>query len=118
MITHTTDINSENTAYKILPDFYHKNSYDFKLVERNGDVAIFGQYNEGVLIAYEVFEIRKQKAANFGDIHYEAKERVPGNEEWGSNAYTVYSLEKAEIKMQQILESINLRNRIKTNENY
>ena len=99
MITHTNDIFEENTAFLPLPDFYRKNSYDFFLVKREGDVAIFEQKDNDKLIAYEVFEIRKQKAAEFGNVKYEAKEKCPGNEEWGINAYTVHTYEAALERM-------------------
>ncbi len=105
-INHTNAPAEENADFKVLPDFYKKNGYEFKLVSRIGDVAIFEQHSEGSVIAYEVFEVRKQKETQFGDIHYEAKERVPSNEEWGTNAYTVHTIEQANIRATEIHQTI------------
>ena len=113
IVHHTNDTPAEISAYEILHDFYKKNSYDFKLVKRVGDIAIFEQICEGKVMWYEVFEIRKQKEADWGEVHYEAKERIPRNEEWGTNAYTVYTLEQAEFRMNQIAETISQREQIK-----
>lgn len=110
---YQNDTPNEKTAYLPIPDFYKKNGYDFKLIKRQGDVAIFSQYSEGEIIAYEVFEIRKQKEADWGEIHYEAKERIPSNEEWGNNAYTVWTLKEAMAKVAEIQLAIDNRN-IKT----
>ena len=109
VLDHANDTQSENSAFKVLPDFYRKNTFDFALIKRSGDVAIFSQSDEGVIYGFEVFEIRKQKETQFGKIHYEAKERVPSNEEWGTNAFTCHTLEQAEIKMAKILETIKNR---------
>ena len=102
-------MNPENTAFLPLADFYKKNGYYYKLEKRVGDVAIFEQYSDGKLIAYEVFEVHKQKATDWGTVHYEAKERVPSSEEWGNNAFTVHTLQRAEMHMEQILKAISER---------
>jgi len=110
VLDHTNAQAEENTDFKVLPDFYKKNGYDFKLVKREGNIAIYSQGDdEGRVFAYEVFEVRKQKETQFGDIHYEAKERVPSNEEWGTNAFTVHSMEQAEKYVKQIQETITNR---------
>jgi len=109
VLDHTNDTEAENSAFKVLPNFYRKNTYDFNLIKRVGDVAIFSQSDGGKIYGFEVFEIRKQKETAFNDIHYEAKERVPSNEEWGTNAFTCYSIEQAELKMAKILENIQNR---------
>ena len=99
-------VNPENAAFLPLTDFYRNNGYDYKLEKRVGDVAVFEQYSEGKLIAYEVFEVRKQKETDWGTVHYEAKEKVPSSEEWGNNAFTVSSLKRADFYVEQILKSI------------
>ncbi len=107
MITETL-----KTEYQRLPDNFRKNSFDYSLIERVGDVAIFKQYDareEIDFVAYEVFEIRKQNDAEVFGKKILAKETCPSNGEWGNNAYTVYTIEQAKSKMKQILEVISSR---------
>lgn len=106
---HTNDLPEENTAFTVLPDYYRKNAFDFNLIKREGGVAIFAQTDNDIFIGYEVFEIRKQRANEFQGRQYEAKERVPSNEEWGTNAYSVRTFERAQERMKDILQTIQNR---------
>lgn len=103
-------------SYIPLPEMIRKNGYDYKQIRREGNVAIYEQMDAGAHVAYEVFEIRKQPASEFNGIRYEAKERMPSNEEWGQNAYTVHDLSAAERRMKEILEKIFERNLPQTEE--
>ena len=93
-----------------LPDNYRKYGYTFELLERVEDVAIFKQISEGEVIAYEVFEVLKNEetTATFAgaEIHYPAKEAIPSTENWGKNAFTCSTPERAEIKRDYLLERI------------
>lgn len=95
--------------YIKMPNVFLKNGYKFELVKRVDDVAIFSQHMDDQIVAYEVFEIRKQQENEFNGIKYDAKEKSPANEQWGQNAYTVGTIGRAEIRMQEILESIKIR---------
>jgi len=109
MLDHTNAIGSEISDYAILPLFYKKNGYQYEQVFREGNIAVYSQKSEGIIHAFEVFKIRKQKATDWGEVHYEAKERVPSSEEWGNNAFTVYTLDKAMDKVFIIKEAIQNR---------
>lgn len=88
---------------------YRKNGYDYAQAERIGDVAIYAQYSEGKIIAYEVFEVLKQKEWEaFGKVN-PAKEAIPSTESWGTNAFTVHSLKAAQEKVEFIQNRINER---------
>lgn len=79
---------------------YRKNSYDFNLIEREGDVAIYEQIEpeSGKKIGYEVFEVLKNKARTIAGRDIEATESCPNNEQWGKFGYTVYDFLDAKEK--------------------
>lgn len=93
-------------AFSPLPKIYNKYGYLYELIKRVDDVVIYSQKTSGKIIAYEVFEIRKQKASSWGNVLFEAKEMSPSSESWGKNAFTVKTILRAEILMKQILENI------------
>lgn len=87
---------------KLLAETYRKNSYGFKLVKREDDVAIYSQHEPTTdeIVAYEVFIVRRHDGLNFGGVKTEPAEYGPSNEEWGSYGYTVWNLQAAAVKMQ------------------
>lgn len=101
---------------KPLPQQYRKNSYDFNLVEREGDVAIYEQIDPDTKrrVAFEVFEVLKKPERNIGERVVEANEGCPSNEDWGTFGFTVWTLEAAKEKQKMLLE--NIQNRIKKRE--
>lgn len=100
-----------------LPETYKKNTFQFKIVERDDDTAIAEQWDVDetpFLVAYEVFIIKKVpefKIPSQGNKVYPAKEQVPSNEEWGTLGYTCHTLEKAYKRRE------DLRNFLKDTEN-
>jgi hypothetical protein len=99
-----------------LPDAYRKNSYDFRLVERVGDVAIYEQRepSNGRLLCYEVFIIQAQKAALMPSGRTSVvKEVPPSSTTWGELGFSCWTLEAAKVRMaelQQKLERIAAKN--------
>lgn len=79
------------SSMKTIPTTFRKNGYDYTLLERVGNVAIYEQAKGNKLFAYEVVKIRVRKAGlQFGKVCPEA-ERLPADEEWGMYGKT-YSL--------------------------
>lgn len=106
---------------KPLPETYRKNSYDFKLVSRIDDVAIYEQREpeNNRLLGYEVFLVHKQTGEAFGK-KLEEKEVTPGNSEWGYNGFTVHTLEAAKQKQSELLARVKkmLEKRESANESF
>lgn len=92
-----------------------KNGFIYTRVSRYGNVAIYSQRETELdpIIAYEVFEIKSQKAGEtrFGDtvVKREAKELFPHNEAFGKYAWTYKRLSRAEDKMLEIIKALSER---------
>lgn len=76
---------------KLLPT-YRKNSYDFALIGREGDIAIYSQSDNGRIIAYEVFEVQKYSGRVIKGQKITASESSPKNEDWGRKGFTYRNL--------------------------
>ena len=98
---------------KLLEDFV-KNTFYYELLKRYGNIAIYKQRlrkGEGGL-AYEVFHVReREEMILFGNI-CPAAEYGPSNENFGSLAWSMPSLVRAEEKMKELIHE----NRFKTRE--
>jgi hypothetical protein len=94
-----------------LPKTYSKNGYRFEEVERIGDVAIYRQVDPdtGRTLAFEVFEVLKNKEKVIAGKALPAKEGTPSNEQWGLYGFTVWQFPEAEKKRDILLERINRR---------
>lgn len=103
MVTHTKD-------FLRLPEAFNKNGYNYKLIYREDDVAIYSQNINDNQIAFEVFEVRKNKQFEIDGRIIPARESVPSSEQWGNNAFTVHSLLEAAKYMERIKERIRIRN--------
>lgn len=90
---------------------YTKNSYNFALVNRTKDVAIYSQAlpETGKIIGYEVFEVLKKPAFSLNGYDYPAQEQTPSNNQWGQLGFTVSDLEAATIKQGFLLNKIEVR---------
>jgi hypothetical protein len=88
---------------------YKKNGFTYQQVFRDDVTAIYSQSDEEGVIAYEVFKINKNEEREiFGKV-FPASESVPPTTQWGNNAYTVHTLEKAFEKQAAILSLIELQ---------
>lgn len=75
---------------KQLETSFVKNDMQYDLVKRSETVALYSlssRSGKKPIVAYEVFDIPKQKAKttiiNGVEVSFEEKERVPSNEEFG-----------------------------------
>lgn len=69
-----------------------KNGFDYSLIERSDNVAIYAQMEGGRFIGFEVFEIKKLAAAVWKGRNYPAREKFPANSDFGKKAFSVRSL--------------------------
>lgn len=85
--------------------------YKYKVVRREGQVAIVEQLNRETdeLIGYEVFEIIQypDRMSPDNKVFIPAKEVPPSNEMWGSRGYSVSTMERAEIRFQELCNRVN-----------
>lgn len=89
---------------QLLKENLRKNGFDYKLVKKGEKAYIYEQWDdeEKFTVAYEVFKIKIEKEKLvFGDLMPE-REIFPGNEDFGTWAWTYPSLEKAEERFQQV----------------
>ena len=93
---------------KILEKTIKKNGFLYKQVERTDKAAIYAQHDGGgPPVAFEVFKIRKYptRVIEFkgrGPRTFEAHEGFPGNEEFGTKAWTYKELGEAQKKHKEI----------------
>lgn len=86
-----------------LPTTYSKSGYDYALLDRSGDVALFSQALAGRVIAYEVVVVQYHKATVIMGKPVPEREGVPSAEQWGSAGWTLRTPEEAKTKMQTVL---------------
>jgi hypothetical protein len=88
-----------------------KDVFEYRLVKRNDDVAMFAQWyldcDEPRIVAYEVFFIRKQKPKTrtipgHGEVEYHAKELFPRDEDFGYSAWSITDVKRADEKFEEL----------------
>ena len=109
---------------KPIPNTFQKNGYDYTLLERQGNVAVYEQHRDERTFAYEVVKIRPRPAREFNGVKLEAAERLPSDEEWGtwgktytlsgSTPSTARSLAKHQMGVWVAEEAQNAQNKAKT----
>jgi len=77
---------------KAIPAKFRKNSYDYTLIAREDDVAIYDQGRKGKTYAFEVVKIGKRAAREVGGRQYPAQEKLPADSDWGlrGKTYSAY----------------------------
>ena len=98
---------------KLLEDFV-KNTFYYEQFRRYGNIAIYRQRlrkGEGCL-AYEIFHVREREEMMLFNNLCPAAEYGPSNEDFGSQAWSMPSLARAEEKMKELIRE----NRFKTKE--
>lgn len=96
---------------KQLSNNYRKNGYEFNIVQRNGDVAIYSQHSQetGQIIYYETFIVQKNKERTIAGKLIPSSESSPSNEQWGSEGYTTTNLESALLKAITLGQTVDRR---------
>ena len=91
---------------KTLPKQFRKGGFDYILVERIGNAAIYRQTKLPALHeCYEVGRIRQNKAREAFGRQIEASESWPSSEEWGRLAWTYRDLRHARERLATLTPS-------------
>lgn len=109
---------------KVLNDTIKKNGFTYKLHKREGNVAIYEQWDyddreEPMLVAYEVFIVKIAPDSEIKGRKIEGGERFPKNEDFGYSAWTYStfggSFEKGKLQAYEKFEKLlkDEENRIK-----
>jgi hypothetical protein len=83
-----------------LAEEFTKNSYTFKQIFRDGNLAIYQQTGENGDVHFETVRIRKHKQ----DFHNKraGDEYYPSDKAWGVDGFTFLSLESAKQKLKEL----------------
>ncbi len=82
---------------------FKTNGFDFRQIERQGDVAIYEQSKGGRVLTYELIIVQKHPAETIKGRPYPEREGYPYNEQWGSQAWTVMNLDDARQRLRNLV---------------
>ena len=95
----------ECRLYKPLPEEFRRDEFDYRLIAREGNSAIYQQTWSGCRnpsVSYEVVRIRCRDGFQIGCRFVEAGEVYPNCEAWGIDGWTVVSRDTAFEKLREI----------------
>lgn len=99
---------------KPLESSYVSHSLTFRLIQRIGDVAMYGAWQDGhPPQEWEVFIVAKWPASSIMGKKYPPREAVPGNEDWGTNAWTCGTQKAADFRFDMALKEAQRRREAK-----
>jgi hypothetical protein len=73
---------------KKLPLTFRHDKYDYAQIERSPTAAIYSQSQDGKVAAYEVIQIRIDRAHEAFGRQLPESERYPGSNDWGKYGWT------------------------------
>jgi hypothetical protein len=76
------------TSYLPIEPRFSSDNYDFCLLARQGDVALFAKHKGLHIVSFEVVVIRKRPAKDAFGRHFPAREAMPSSEQWGVYGWT------------------------------
>ncbi len=88
--------------HKPLKEYFSKYGFDYKMVKRTKKKAIFEQFKNNKIYAYELILISKHDGFHLGENYIEPSETYPCNNEWGVKGFTYKTLEEAELKYHEL----------------
>ena len=105
-----------NAEIKKIPEAYGENGFQYTLVRRDGEYAIYSQDKNGKILAYELVKVREYpndyhfKDKKTGEILWTVKagsERLPSTREWGMFGWTFLTIEEclSKIKKQEEMQN-------------
>ena len=92
---------------KEIPTTFRKSGFDFRLLMREGDVALFRKTKRGPKFeSFEVVIIQRHERFTVGGNQIEASEHLPYSEEWGVKGWTYSDRLSAEHKICELRDSM------------
>jgi hypothetical protein len=88
-----------------LQSTFRSDSFDFRQVQRVGDMALFEKCKPThTNSSFEVVIVQKHPAKTFPNgKYYAARESMPRSEDWGVRGWTYANLESAQTKFNQLV---------------
>jgi hypothetical protein len=89
-----------------LPDRFHIGGFDFKLIGRDGDIAILEKFKAGITTRlFEVVIVQKAGATTWPNgITTGPREHMPHSEQWGVKGWSFSDIEQAWAKFGELRE--------------
>lgn len=88
---------------KPLKTSFRHDQYDFQVVSRQNNVAVFIK-TKGSFTTYEVIIVRQKSTPPSKEGIRDTYEAYPQSEEWGTYGWSCSILERANEKMQELLD--------------
>ena len=101
----TTPLGLKRAILEALPISFDFKGFHYCQITRKGMVAIYSQIWKGLKnasIAYEVVKIQEYPEREMFGKLVPAHEAMPGSEQWGAQAWTFTSEEKARAKFKEL----------------
>lgn len=97
---------------KALQDIIIKRRFEYKLIQREGNIAIYSQSFEDEIIAYETIVIKVGPPHPQSKEDYTSIELYPSENQFGINGWSYanngdlsVALQKAQVKFKQLIDS-------------
>ena len=74
----------------------------YRQLKRIGDLAIYAQIRESIILAYEVIKIKRHNGYEIAGIKIEPAEMYPSSSFWGVNGWTYTNYNSAETKLEKL----------------
>jgi hypothetical protein len=91
--------------YKPLPKEFRRDSFNYRQIAREGDVALYKQRWTGcpdAAVGFEVIRVRRREGFQIDGRFVEPAEVYPASERWGVDGFTVTDRNKAWDKFFEI----------------
>ena len=83
------------TEYRPIASQFRSDDYQFYLLSRQGDVALFAKHKGLHVVSFEIVRIQKREAHEAFGKHFDACEAMPVSEDWGTYGWTHPHWDKA-----------------------
>lgn len=93
-----------------IPTTFRRNGYDYELLRAETTpscshvYAIYAQSRHGSVCAYEAMRLRERPERVIGDTVVPAGPKLPGNEAWGTDGFTLQTEAKAHARLAEMIE--------------
>lgn len=93
-------------AYRPLKTSFRSKGFDYRQIERKGDVAMFAQTKPGLLHTwYEVVLVQRHDEYEIGGTKVEAAETMPSTSQWGRLGWTYRDEKSAKVRFDELVKN-------------